>query len=132
MDLDLFQDFNTRYGHPAGNGMLQNISSLIKQNVREVDMAARYGEEEFILLLPMIDGNGAFALAERLREQVEQQTWGNPSFGKLHVTISCGLASIPAQGIETAESLLTCANKALRRAKANGQNRVEIYEPGRD
>ncbi len=132
MDLDLFQDFNTRYGHPAGDGMLQNISSLIKQNVREVDMAARYGEEEFILLLPMIDGNGAFVLAEQLREQVEHQTLDNPSFGKLHVTISCGVASIPAQGIETAESLLSCADKALRRAKANGRNRVEIYEPGRD
>jgi len=132
MDLDLFQDFNTRYGHPAGNGMLQNISSLIKQNVREVDMAARYGGEEFILLLPMIDGNGASALAERLREQVEHQTWENPSFGKLHVTISCGVASIPAQVIETAESLLACADKALRRAKANGRNRMEIYEPGRD
>ena len=112
--------------------MLQNISSLIKQNVREVDMAVRYGGEEFILLLPMIDGNGASALAERLREQVEHQTWENPSFGKLHVTISCGVTSIPAQVIETAESLLACADKALRRAKANGRNRMEIYEPGRD
>lgn len=132
MDLDLFQDFNTRYGHPVGDGMLQNISSLIKQNVREVDMAARYGGEEFTLLLPMIDGNGASALAERLREQAEHQTLENPSFGKLHITISCGVASIPAQDIETAESLLACADKALRRAKANGRNRVEIYKPGQD
>jgi diguanylate cyclase (GGDEF)-like protein len=132
MDLDLFQDFNTRYGHPAGDDLLQNISSLIKQNVREVDMAARYGGEEFILLLPMIDGSGASALAERLRSQVEQQAWENPSIGKFHITISCGVASIPTQGIETAESLLTCVDKALQRAKSNGRNRVEIYESGID
>jgi two-component system cell cycle response regulator len=128
MDIDLFRDFNTRYGDPTGDWMLQGVASLMKQNVREVDMIARYGGEEFIILLPMIDIGEAAALAERLRKLVEQHIWENPSLGKLHITVSLGVAAIPTQDIETAEHLIACADKALHRAKANGRNRVEIYE----
>ena len=132
MDIDLFRDFNARYGDPTGDWMLQGLANLMKQNIREVDMAARYGGEEFIILLPMIDIGGASTLAERLRSEVEQQTWENPSFGKLHITVSLGVATIPTQGIETAECLVACAEKALLRAKTNGRNRMEIYEAGLD
>jgi diguanylate cyclase (GGDEF)-like protein len=132
MDIDLFRDFNTRYGEPTGDWMLQGVASLVKQNVREVDMIARYGEEEFVILLPMVDMNGAAVLAERLRTLIEEHLWENSSFGKLHITVSLGVAGIPTQGIETAERLVACADKALRRAKANGRNRVEIYEAGLD
>jgi len=132
MDIDLFRDFNARYGEPAGDWILQGVASLVKQNVREVDMIARYGGEEFVIILPMTDIDGAAALAERLRTQVDQHIWENSSFGKLHITISIGVAAIPTQGIETAERLVTCADKALHRAKAKGRNRVEIYEAGLD
>ena len=132
MDIDLFRDFNTRYGEPAGDWILQGVASLVKQNVREVDMIARYGGEEFVILLPMVDINGAAVLAERLRILIEEHLWENSSFGKLHITVSLGVAAIPTQGIETAERLVACADKALRRAKANGRNRVEIYEAGLD
>jgi diguanylate cyclase (GGDEF)-like protein len=132
MDIDLLRDFNTRYGEPTGDWVLQGVASLVKQNVREVDMIARYGGEEFVILLPMVDMNGATALAERLRKLVEQHLWENPSLGKLHITVSLGVAAIPTQGIKTAERLVACADKALHRAKANGRNRVEIYEAGLD
>lgn len=128
MDIDLFRDFNARYGQPVGDWILQGVASLVKQNVREVDMIARYGEEEFVILLPMVDINGAAVLAERLRTLVEEHLWENSSFGKLHITVSLGVAAIPTQGIETAERLVACADKALRRAKANGRNRMEIFE----
>jgi len=128
MDIDLFCDFNTRYGEPTGDWMLQGVASLVKQNVREVDIIARYGGEQFAILLPMVDMNGAVALAERLRSLVEEHLWENSSLGKLRITVSLGVAAIPTQGIETAENLVACADKALRRAKANGRNRVEIYE----
>jgi two-component system cell cycle response regulator len=128
MDIDLFRDFNARHGEPTGDWMLQGVASLIRQNVREVDMIARYGGEEFVILLPMVDIKGAAALAERLRTLVEQHLWENSSFGKLHITVSLGVAAIPMQGIETAERLVACADKALHRAKANGRNRVQIYE----
>jgi diguanylate cyclase (GGDEF)-like protein len=130
LNIDLFRDFNTNYGHPTGDWMLQGLAGLMKQNVREVDMIARYKEEEFVILLPMIDIGETAALAERLRTLVEQHIWENPSVGQLHITISLGVAAIPTQGIESAEALIACADKALQQAKANGRNRVEIYEAG--
>ncbi len=132
MDIDLFRDFNTRYGDPTGDWMLQGVASLMKKNIREVDMIARYGGEEFVILLPMTDIGGAAALAERLRTLVEQHIWESPSFGELHITVSLGVAAIPTQGVETAEHLIACADKALHRAKANGRNRVETYDTGLD
>lgn len=130
INIDLFRDVNTRYGHSIGDGILQEIASLLKQNIREVDMIARFGGEEFIILLPMVDRDGAADLAERLRRLVERHQWGNSSFDNLHITISLGVAALPTQGIETAEHLVACATKALKRAKANGRNRLEIYEAG--
>lgn len=127
-DIDLFHDFNTRYGNPAGDWILQSVASLMKQNIREVDMIARYGGEEFIILLPMTDMSGAVTLAERLCSSVDQQIWENPSFGKFHITVSCGVAAIPTAGIETAEHLVACAEKALHQAKAKGRNRMESYD----
>jgi diguanylate cyclase (GGDEF)-like protein len=132
MDIDLFRHFNTRYGEPTGDWMLQGLASLIKQNVREVDMIARYGGEEFAILLPMTDVGETAALAGRLRGLVEQHVWENPSCGQLHITVSLGVVAVPTQGIETAEHLIACADKALQRAKANGRNRVELYEVGLD
>jgi two-component system cell cycle response regulator len=130
IDIDLFREFNTHYGHRTGDWMLQGIASLMKQNVREVDTIARFGGEEFVILLPMVDRGGAVDLAERLRTLVEQHQWENPSVNNLHITISLGVAAIPMEGIETAEQLVACAANALQRAKANGRNRVEIYEVG--
>ena len=130
MNIDLFCDFNTRYGPSTGDWILQGVASLIKKNVREVDLIARYGGEEFVILLPMIDIAEAAALAERLRLLVEQYPWDNPSVGKLQITTSLGVAAIPTHDIERAEHLIACAEKALYRAKANGCNRVEVYETG--
>ena len=128
MEIDLSPDFNPRYGHATGEWMIQCLAGLIKENVREVDTIARYKEEEFVILLPMTDIGGAAALAESLRILVEQHIWENPSFGKLCTTVSLGVAAISAQGIETAEDLILCTDKALHQAKSNGRNRVEIYE----
>lgn len=128
MDIDYFRDIITRYGEPTGDWTLQGLASLMKQNVREVDMIARYSEQEFVILSPMIDIQETNALADRLRGLVEQHAWEHPSSGRLQITVSLGVAAIPMQGIETAERLVVCADKALRRAKANGCNRVEIYE----
>jgi diguanylate cyclase (GGDEF)-like protein len=132
ISIDLFSEFNTRYGEPTGNWILQGVASLVKQNAREIDMIARYRVEEFIILLPMVDIKGTSALAERLRTLVEQCPWENSSSGRLEITLSIGVAAIPMQGIETAEHLVACAEKALQRAKAKGRNRVEIYEAGID
>ena len=132
MHIDSFPDFNARYGETTGDWILQSLAVLTKQNVREVDMIARYSEEEFVILSPMIEIGETAALADRLRGLVEKQIWEHPSCGPLHVTVSLGVAAIPKLEIETAERLVLCAEKAMRRAEANGRNRVEIYEAGAD
>jgi two-component system, cell cycle response regulator len=126
-DIDFFRDFNSKYGHPTGDWVLREAADLMKEIVREGDIIARYGGEEFVVLLPMTGINGAKEFAERLREQVEQRTWENPSYGKLNITISFGVAVFPAIGIETADHLVAYADKALYKAKNNGRNRVEVY-----
>ena len=132
MDIDFFHNFNTRYGESTRDWSLQGLATLFKQNLREVDMIARYGDQEFAILLPMIDLEETTALANRLRSLVEQHAWQHPSSGQLQITVSLGVAAIPIQGIETAERLAVCADKAMQRAKANGGNYVEIYEAGLD
>jgi two-component system, cell cycle response regulator len=127
-DIDFFRDFNTQYGHPTGDWVLREVADLMKEMVREGDIVARYGGEEFVILLPMTEIKGAIELAERLREKVEQQTWENPSYGKLNITISFGVAVFPAFGIETADHLVAYADKALYKAKNNGRNRVEVFD----
>ncbi len=95
-------------------------------------MLARYGEQEFAILSPMIDMRETEALADRLRGLVEKHVWDHPSCGQLRVTVSLGVAAVPTLKIETAERLPVCADKAMHRAKANGGNCVKIYEAGLD
>ena len=128
-DIDLFRDFNTRFGHPVGDWVLQEAATLMKNQIREGDIIARYGGEEFVLLLPMTELKGAAELAERLRMQVEQRVWEHPSHGKMQITISFGVALLPAPEIKSCDQLVECADKALYQAKNNGRNRVEIYTP---
>jgi len=128
-DIDFFRDFNTRYGHPAGDWVLQEIAGIMTTQLREGDIIARYGGEEFIILLPMTELKGAAELAERLRMQVEKRVWEHPSHGKLQITISLGVSLFPSPEIKTADQLVECADKALYQAKNSGRNRVEIYAP---
>lgn len=127
-DIDNFRDFNTRYGHPAGDWVLQGVAELMREGLREGDIIARYGGEEFVILLPMTEIAGAAELAERLRAQIEQRIWENSAFGKLKVTLSFGVATFPTPGIETAELLISCADKALYSAKNRGRNLMEVYQ----
>ena len=128
-DIDRFRDFNTRYGHPTGDWVLQEVARLMKENMREGDTIARYGGEEFVILLPMTEVVGAADLSERLRGQVEQRTWDTPAFGNVRITVSFGVATFPASDIETSDQLIAAADKALYGAKNNGRNRVEVYRP---
>ncbi len=131
-DIDFFRDFNTQYGHPTGDWVLKEVAELMKESMREGDIIARYGGEEFVILLPMTELKGATELAERMREEVEQRTWENPSYGELKITISFGVAIFSAPAIETADQLIARADKALYQAKNNGRNRVEVYSELRE
>ena len=127
-DIDLFREVNNKYGHPTGDWVLQNVSALMQSRLRLGDAIARYGGEEFVMILPMTDAHAAAVACERLREQIEQTTL-NAEAGPIRITVSFGIAAIPALGVTKAAELLERADKALYQAKHTGRNRVEIFNP---
>jgi diguanylate cyclase (GGDEF)-like protein len=122
LDLDEFKAINDQYGHEAGDKMLQCIANTLLENIRETDLLARLGGEEFSVMLPNTATTDAFNLAERLRLAVEKafiQVEGQ----NVSVTVSIGVASY-IQGITHINELLKNADTAMYQAKSQGRNRV--------
>jgi len=125
LDVDNFKGFNDSYGHEAGDVALQNLCRLIKNHVRSEDAACRYGGDELVLILPDTSPELAGKRAEAIRTavgRVEMQYLGRAA-GRL--TLSCGIATSPVNGI-TAQELLRAADAALFRAKREGRDRVKL------
>jgi diguanylate cyclase (GGDEF)-like protein len=108
------------YGHPAGDKVLQQISSILAENTRSHEVAARYGGEEFTVVLPRSNIHKAEVLAERLRTSVKQLT----VYGQT-ITLSIGIAACPEQG-STRDEIINIADQALLEAKALGRDQVRI------
>jgi diguanylate cyclase (GGDEF)-like protein len=125
-DLDNFKQVNDRFGHQAGDEVLRSFADILRETVRDIDVAARYGGEEFAILLPQTDIGGAEALAERLREAVESRAMAEAQDGPVTVTSSFGVASFPEAG--TGPGLFAAADEALYRAKRAGKNCVVCAE----
>jgi diguanylate cyclase (GGDEF)-like protein len=121
-DLDGFKDVNDRYGHPIGDVVLREFARRLGLTVREVDLAARWGGEEFCLVLPGTDSVGGAMLAERARTALEGRPIQLPDGGELSVTASFGVASAPDD--TAGRSVVEAADDALYRAKRDGKNRV--------
>jgi len=125
-DIDHFKNFNDTYGHQIGDFVLEETARVLKNAVRNVDLAARYGGEEFVAVLPETDYKGAFTFAERYRKMVEGKEYVDQKSGqKLRVTISIGVASYPLHSKERSE-LIKKADAALYMAKEDGRNRTKI------
>ncbi|MBC7962857.1 MAG: sensor domain-containing diguanylate cyclase, partial [Steroidobacteraceae bacterium] len=123
MDLDHFKRFNDLHGHDAGDSMLREFGSFLLNNIREYDIACRYGGEEFICIFPETTLENALERAEELRSNLmtfEVKHLGRP-LGR--VTISAGVAIYPEHGTSQA-TIVKAADEALYRAKNNGRNRV--------
>lgn len=118
LDIDKFKQFNDSFGHPAGDDAIQQVARIIETYTRPSDFVARVGGEEFAVILPCTDAQGAFIMAERLRRGVESSVWT-----KRHVTVSIGLAEI-SDTLDNSLSLTNAADRALYEAKNNGRNRV--------
>lgn len=125
-DIDHFKKFNDTYGHQTGDVVLKTLGGLIKELMRDSDLAARYGGEEFTLILYHTTKNDAVMIAERLRKTVEQHKFKSEDL-ILNVTISIGVASYYHPDIQDAKTLIECADKALYRAKEEGRNRVIAF-----
>jgi two-component system, cell cycle response regulator len=123
-DLDHFKRVNDGFGHPAGDVVLATTSDVIRRTLRATDTAGRYGGEEFLLVLPGIEGAGARALAERVRAAIEETEFDLGVEAPYPVTLSVGVATLcDGQGVE---ALVTAADEALYAAKAAGRNRVVV------
>jgi diguanylate cyclase (GGDEF)-like protein len=123
-DLDDFKQVNDRFGHPVGDEVLKEFAQALRKTVRESDVAARWGGEEFALVLPGTDAAGGARLAERARTIIESQVVQAPDGTKLNVTASFGVASFP-EAHELGE-LVAAADSALYAAKREGKNRVVV------
>jgi len=129
LDVDLFKQFNDRYGHPAGDRVLQRIAWILQKRLRVTDIPCRYGGEEFAVVLPDTDSPAAIQVAEEIRRRVEGEDFSEGT-GVDHatLTISIGVASFPGHGKDP-ETLLKAADTALYRAKDSGRNRVVLASP---
>jgi len=124
LDLDHFKQINDRYGHPFGDELLKEFANAMRATVRESDLAARWGGEEFALVLPETNAEGGALLAERIREIVESRMVQAPDGTDVRITGSFGVASFPES--EELGELLAAADSALYGAKRAGKNRVVI------
>ncbi len=123
IDVDNFKRYNDTFGHPAGDGVLVEVASMLKRFARKTDLAARYGGEEFAVILPETRKESALKVAEVIRKEIA----GLEFNGNQKITVSMGLGFF--EGAEpkfVKEDLIRMADEALYRAKNNGKNRIEI------
>jgi diguanylate cyclase (GGDEF)-like protein len=122
LDLDHFKTLNDTYGHPAGDAALRSAARLLGQHLRKGDQAARFGGEEFVVILPGLDETKSVQAAERLRSAIEKHRFVFEG-ARIPLAASFGVAVWPAQGRDP-EALLSAADRSLYAAKQAGRNRV--------
>lgn len=122
IDLDHFKAVNDLHGHAAGDTALQQVATVLTENVRGSDMVFRYGGEEFLVLLPETDLEGAMSLAEKIRQAAHSRSFGDGEH-VFNLTLSAGVATLWDN--ESGNDMIVRADMALYQAKAEGRNRVE-------
>ena len=124
LDIDFFKAINDTYGHDAGDDVLREFAVRIRKSIRGIDLACRYGGEEFVIVMPETDMHVAGMVAERLRRSIAGQPFSiQRGSREIDVTISVGLSTLSTRG-DTVADLLKRADVALYRAKDDGRNRV--------
>jgi diguanylate cyclase (GGDEF)-like protein len=127
LDLDDFKAINDTRGHVTGDRVLTEVGGIVQRSVRDVDIAARFGGEEFLVVLPETPRIGALVVAERVRENVEKHFRRRHDNGKaIKLTLSGGLACYP-EDAEDPSTLISRADSALYRAKRHGKNSIEVF-----
>lgn len=128
-DLDLLREINNRYGHLAGDAVIQGVAQVFLTELRASDLAARFGGEEFVILLPETSGEEALLVAERLRQAIEdEEFWAATVPEPLRATVSIGVAAFPNHG-DDPDAVLHAADLAAYWVKLNGRNGVRLAGP---
>ena len=126
LDLDDFHEVNNRYGHRVGDRILLDLARRFRAQLREIDLVARFGGDQFAMILPHTFEKGGVEVAERIRQSIAGWAFTTPDGAEIRLTVSLGLCSYPADGA-TAPDLVEVAQKALGFAKALGGNQVQLY-----
>ena len=128
VDIDHFKLINDTWGHPTGDRVIQSLTNSIVANVRNTDVVGRLGGEEFVVVLTNTGSEGAFILADRLRESIECSTAVHSDDGsQVRFTVSIGIASLE-NGVSSFDNILELADKALYDAKHRGRNKVVLAQ----
>lgn len=125
IDIDNFKIVNDSYGHSFGDRMLQEISGIIKSSLRRGDIPARYGGDEFSIILPESDGQQAYLVAKRIMDDLKLFSLLLPDGGTLKATVSIGISLFPTHA-KTSKELFMMADNMRYRAKASGKNQIAI------
>jgi two-component system cell cycle response regulator len=122
-DLDFFKGINDTYGHDAGDDVLREFSHRLKKSVRGIDLVVRHGGEEFVVVMPETDSVHATIVADRLRQDVENEVFNTRAGDAIPVTVSVGVSEFQGES-DSADALMRRADQALYGAKREGRNRV--------
>jgi len=123
IDVDYFKSINDEYGHRTGDIVLKEISNIIKSCLRKVDTVARWGGEEFVVLLTRTKKEASYTAAERILNTISEFKFTGVN---RRITVSIGIASIPDPSIDTAEKLVDASDVAMYEAKGSGRNRIVV------
>jgi diguanylate cyclase (GGDEF)-like protein len=125
LDLDGFKGVNDQYGHLAGSGTLTEVGTILAAGVRESDILARYGGDEFVVVLPETPASGALVIAERLRRAIEEHRFLEPQGVCARISASFGIATYPDHALSP-EGLIQKADQAMYRVKEREKNGIEV------
>jgi two-component system cell cycle response regulator len=135
IDLDHFKRVNDQYGHQMGDVVLRDAAASIRASIRDPDICARFGGEEFAVMLPKTHVGGALAVAERIWRALGARVYrqevpaaGQEAAAEIKVTASLGLAFFPSKDITSADLLVKFADEALYQAKSSGRNTICLYQ----
>jgi diguanylate cyclase (GGDEF)-like protein len=128
IDIDRLQDHNDAFGRSQGDAIVRGVADAIRRAVREIDVVARFGGDEFLVALPSTHFAGSVTVAERLWREVTEHVGSGESPDRRPATVSVGVALFPSRDVRTKDALLRAADTALRQAKRDGGNRICVYQ----
>ncbi len=124
-DIDHFKRFNDTYGHPVGDKILRKIGEIFREASRETDVLARYGGDEFVILLPQTNSYNTINMAERINNMIKNHTFKIQGHN-IKSTITMGISTVPQNGIDTPQDLFESADRVLIDAKRSCKNRIFV------